>query len=432
MNTSIKPKTYEVNAKGHLELGGIDIVSLAAEYGTPLYVIDEDTLRENCRSFCRILDEKKVDYLMAYAGKANLNVGLLNILADENFGVDVVSGGEIYTALKSRIKKENIVVHGNNKSVEELTYSLENQLRIVLDNETELETVIRLSKELGERANVMIRIKPEIEAHTHDYIKTGQIDSKFGIDQGSVIENVKRLGSEPSINFLGIHSHIGSQIFDILPYKDLTRLMVSHLEKIKNETGVELKELNLGGGFGIRYVEKDDPPKITDFLNEIVDEFIVQCKAKNLKMPKLIFEPGRSVIGNAGITLYSIGTIKDIPRIKEYIFVDGGMADNPRPILYQSEYTFVLGNKLNEKTGKIYTIAGKFCESGDVLAEGVALPEAEMGDLLVVFGTGAYNYSMASNYNRFRKPAMVSVSNGKVSTLVRRETYEDVVRLDVV
>ncbi len=405
-----------------LKIGGATAAELAKEYGTPLYVVDETTLRDNCRRYTDTLKTHYPDFLVAYAGKANLNIGLLDILASEGLGVDVVSGGELYTALKSRVRPETIVFHGNNKSIEELEFALKSGIRVVADNPQEIETIIKLNLE----ARVMLRLKPEIEAHTHDYIKTGHIDSKFGIDKRDYLAIVKELKKHSKIEFLGLHSHIGSQIFDVQPYEDLVQIMVGHMEEVGG-----VKELNLGGGLGIRYIKDDDPPAIEEVVSKMALALKAACKTKNIPLPKLILEPGRSIVGSAGTTLYTVGAIKPVPGIKEYLFVDGGMADNIRPMMYQAKYTFALADKMDQPAKKSYAIAGKYCESGDVLAENVPLPEAAVGDVVAVFGTGAYNYSMASNYNRSCKPAMVVVNEGKSRVLVRRETMEDLIRCDL-
>lgn len=428
----MKPLSLESDLNGHLWIGGVPVSELARKYGTPLYVLDEETIRTNCRHYVHALDGICDDFLVAYAGKANMTVGLLNILAEEQMGVDVVSGGELLTALKSHISPENIVFHGNNKSIEELRLALEYDIRIVLDNEQEMENLFQLLRHSdNKRARVMVRLKPEIEAHTHDYIKTGHIDSKFGIDNAALLPVIRRLAENEDIEFLGIHSHIGSQILDILPYQDLADIMFDRMRSVEEETGAPVRELNLGGGLGIRYVEGDNPPPVKDYLTGMVRRLKEHCQNWNVRLPKIIVEPGRSIIGQAGITIYTVGTIKSIPNSKDYLFVDGGMADNMRPLLYKSRYTFELANKANKTPVKRYSIAGRYCESGDVLAENVPLPEAEVGDLLVVYGTGAYNYSMASNYNRSRRPAMVLAGYDSDRLLVRRETFDDLLRYDV-
>jgi diaminopimelate decarboxylase len=427
---SLFPLSLTINNQGHYCLGGISLVELAEQYGTPLYVMDEPTLLQNCAYYTDTLALHYPHSQVVFAGKANLNLGLLNILADAGLGVDVVSGGELFTALKSRIKPENIVFHGNNKSHEELTLALQHSIRIVVDNQAELERIIHLSKSLGKKALISLRLKPEIEAHTHDYIKTGQIDSKFGIDKRELKAVISGILQENTLQLLGLHSHIGSQIFDIHPFEDLAEIMTDHMLMIKNEFGIELKELNLGGGIGIQYTTQDDPPHIPDYIARMTAKLKACCEAKGLAKPRLFLEPGRSIVATAGVTLYAVGALKDIPDIKTYIFVDGGMADNPRPMLYQSSYTFALANKANAEANSVYTIAGKYCESGDVLAKDIPLPKAEVGDTLLVFGTGAYNYTMASHYNRSAKPAMICVKQDESRVLVQRETYEDLLRFD--
>ncbi len=431
MRTHIHPISLQADENGHLALGKEDLTDLAKHYGTPLYILDEATLRHNCQRFQNPLKKLYPNHLIAFAGKSCLTIGLLNLLAKEGLGVDVVSGGELYSALKSQMKKENIVFHGNNKSKEELSLAIQNEIRIVIDNHQELRNIKETARQLGKKAHVLIRIKPEIEAHTHDYIKTGQIDSKFGIDKRELLSTIKEILASSECEFLGLHSHIGSQIFDIAPYTDLVSLMSEKMVLLKKELGLEIRELNLGGGMGIQYIESDDPYEIESFLETTAKKLISECQKANLLLPKLILEPGRSIVGQAGITLYTIGAIKTIPGIKDYLFVDGGMADNPRPIMYKAKYSFAIANKAGFTPSHLYSIAGKYCESGDILAENILLPKADVEDILVVFSTGAYNYSMASNYNRCCRPAMIMVGKDSVQTIVRRETYHDLIRCDV-
>jgi diaminopimelate decarboxylase len=428
MNT-IYPDTLQANQSGQLVLNDIALSELAKTYGTPLYVFCEETIRQKCRDYIEPLKTLYPDNVVAYAGKACLTVGLINVMADEGMGLDVASGGELYTALKSNMETEKILFHGNNKSISELRLAMQNQIRIVVDNEQELDNISGLTTE-GLSAKILLRLKPEIEAHTHDYIKTGQIDSKFGIQKEDLTKIIQKIIQNNKIDFLGLHSHIGSQIFDIQPYKDLAKLMVGHMKSIEADFGIQIKELNLGGGVGVRYTEDDDPPAVSDLLTAMIGSFRQECDDQRIAYPKLYLEPGRSIVANAGMTLYTVGTVKDIPDIKTYLFIDGGMADNLRPLLYQSDYTFAVANKASDSLTKKYAIAGKFCESGDVLATDVALPVTQVGDVLVVFGTGAYNYSMASNYNRFCRPAMIIVNKEGVRILVRREEYDDVIRYD--
>ena len=431
MPQDIYPVSLTANPEGLMSLGGVALTSLAKTYGTPLYVMDGATLAANCQAYTATLAHHYPNSLVVFAGKANLNLGLLNVLAKEGLGVDVVSGGELFTALKSRMSPANIVFHGNNKSAAELEMAITNTIRIVVDHHHELHMIASIAESLGKQALIMLRLKPEIEAHTHDYIKTGHIDSKFGIDKRELISMATWIAANPALKLLGIHSHIGSQIFDIQPYEDLADIMVGHLATLQNECGVLVEELNLGGGAGIYYTEADDPTPIATYLERMTSRLKMQLNKAGLPHPRLIVEPGRSIVGNAGITLYTVGAIKDIPGIKTYLFVDGGMADNPRPLLYQSQYTFKVANNAHATPTRTYTIAGRYCESGDILAKDVLLPEVSIGDVIVVFGTGAYNYTMASHYNRCAIPAMAIVEDGQHRLLVKRETYEDLIRYDL-
>ncbi|MFC1617111.1 diaminopimelate decarboxylase [Candidatus Margulisiibacteriota bacterium] len=406
-------------------------VNLVREYGSPLYVLDEEVLRENCRKYVSTIKENYPDFLVAYASKALSAIGILDVLAEEGLGADVVSGGELYTALKSKVKPENILFHGNNKSGQELEYAIQEKIKIVIDNGDELEKIIQIAEKLNKKVEVLIRLKPEIEAHTHDFIKTGQIDSKFGVEIRNLLKVVERINNAKNVDYLGLHAHIGSQIFDVEPFEELVRLLVQHSVEIRDALGIETKIINIGGGIGITYTASDDPPTIEDFILRITNKLKQECQKRGLDLPKLIIEPGRSIIGSAGVTLYTIGTIKEIKGIKTYLFVDGGMADNIRPMLYQAKYDFEIANKKDQEKLEKYTIAGKFCESSDILAENVMLPKAEVGDILLVKATGAYNYSMASNYNRFCKPAMVMVNNGKARLIIRREDFKDLIRNDL-
>jgi diaminopimelate decarboxylase len=412
-----------------LQLGGIDIAELVAQYGSPLYLMDEATLRGNCRLYTEPLAQHYPNSKVLYAGKANLNLPLINIMHSEGMGLDVVSGGELYTALKSNMNPHHIYFHGNNKSVDELRLALKHGVNIVLDNEQELDNIVSLTQE-GLDAKVMIRLKPEIEAHTHDYIKTGQIDSKFGFDKRELGALAQKIAEQNNVKYLGIHSHIGSQIFDTEPFLDSVDIMLGYADTIRDASGLETEQLNLGGGIGIQYTEADNPPEIPAYMEAVCMKVKEACQKRGIAEPTLLFEPGRSIVGNAGITVYTVGTIKEIENVKTYIFVDGGMADNPRPMMYQAEYTYDLVHQPGVKGDREYAIAGKFCESGDVLTHKVVLPEVSVGDLLVVYGTGAYNYVMASNYNRAVRPAMVLVSNGQHRELIKRETWDDLMRYD--
>ena len=427
----MRPITLKTNEQNHLELGGIDLVDLAKEYGTPLYVLDEATIRENCRKYQRKIKETYPNSMIAYASKALSTISLLNILSEEEFGLDVVSGGELYTALKSKINKEKILFHGNNKSIEELRFAISEGVKIVIDNKTELERIIAITNELNTKTAVLLRIRPGIEAHTHDFIKTGHEDSKFGINKKDLIPYLKIINNESNLQFLGLHSHIGSQIFDIKPYEELISILLELTANVKHELNIEVPIINLGGGIGIQYLPDDDPPEINEFITRISRQMKKECARLNLKEPQLILEPGRSIIGTAGVTLYTVGLVKRISAYRSYIFIDGGMADNPRPLLYQAEYSFDIVNKAKDEKKSNYTIAGKFCESGDIIAKKIPLPFVEENDYLITYATGAYNYSMSSNYNRFCRPAMVLVNNGSSHLIIKRETYEDLIRNDL-
>jgi len=429
--SSLYPVSLSTSPEGPLQLSNISLPKLAAHYGTPLYVIDRATLENNCRQYTQTLTQVYPDHLVVFAGKANLNLGLLNILAKEGLGVDVVSAGELTTALKSDIPNNKIVFHGNNKSKEELELALKNDIRIIVDNPFELQLIDSIARHLEKTARIMLRLKPEIEAHTHDYIKTGHIDSKFGINKEDVLQLVSWIKSQPHLHFLGIHSHIGSQIFELTPFEDLAKIMAQHMADIRDQCEIEILELNLGGGIGIQYVANDDPPPIPLYLERLTSSLKKACETLGLPLPKLMVEPGRSIVGTAGLTLYTIGNIKRIPGIKDYLFVDGGMADNPRPMMYQSQYTFANATRPHDPATQTYTIAGKYCESGDILAKDIPLPETHIGDTLVVYDTGAYNYSMASHYNRNPKPATVIIEDTNHRLLIRRETFDDLMQYDM-
>ena len=426
--TNIYPSTFQKRIDD-IYIGSCSLKELATTYGTPLYVLDEQTIRNNCRVFTHILDEHYPNFTIAYASKAGLNLGIANIIASENCGVDVVSGGELHTALNSNISTDRIYFHGNNKSIQELTLAIEHDIRIVIDNQFELSNIEQIASQLNKQALIMFRIKPGIEAHTHEYIKTGHIDSKFGLTFEETMPLIETVHNSTWGTFTGVHAHIGSQIFEIQPYFDLVAILLDFIKQIKTTYDINTPELNYGGGFGIQYVDTDQAPDISSIILNMANETKLLCDSHSLILPKLIFEPGRSIIANSGVTIYSAGATKVIPNVKNYLFVDGGMADNPRPITYKAKHTFdVISPKSPDF--KLYTIAGKFCESGDILAENIKLPTVSPNDHIVVYGTGAYNYSMASNYNRSCKPAMVLVNNGQHREIVRRESYNDIMRFD--
>lgn len=424
-----------VNEKNHLTIGGCDSIELCEKYGTPLYVIDENVVRNNCRLYKESIDKcYNGNGLVFYASKALCNKAMVSLVKSEGLGVDTVSAGELYTALSAGMEPEKICMHGNNKTDDELKYAIENRVgRIVVDNISELDRINEVAKANNVIQKVLFRIKPGIDAHTHDFIMTGQIDCKFGfaLETGEAHEAVKKALNYENLEVGGIHCHIGSQIFEAEPFKEAAKVLIDFIADIKNQTGYEMKELNLGGGFGVTYTEADDPIEFNKYIEEI--SLIVKEEAlkKNINLPFIMMEPGRSIVGTAGVTLYTVGAIKDIPNIRRYVSVDGGMCDNPRYILYQAQYTCLVANKAgDEKTEKV-TLAGKCCESGDLLGENMPIQSVSVGDKVAVLTTGAYNYSMSSNYNRIPRPAMVMVNNGESKVIVKRETFEDLIKNDV-
>ncbi len=428
--------TMCINTKGHLVIGGCDTVELAKEFGTPLYVMDEEHLRGVCREYYQgFMADNNAQGDVIYASKAFLNMAMARIIAQEKLGLDVVSGGELYTALKAGFPAERIYFHGNNKSRAEIKYALESNIgRIVVDNPYELAILDEEAGKCKKRIKILVRIQPGIEAHTHEYIKTGQIDSKFGmaIATGQAMEMIKLAYAAENVDLEGIHCHIGSQIFEIESFRHTAEVMMSFVKQIKDNLGINILELNLGGGFGVYYKEGDEPVPIEEFAGVILGTVAQQAEEMGLQIPKVIIEPGRSISCTAGTTLYTVGSIKHIPGIRNYVAVDGGMGDNPRPALYQAKYEAVVANKANSLPEELVSITGKCCESGDMLIWDIDLPKMESGDILAVASTGAYNYSMSSNYNRLPRPAVVLVCDGKAEIIVAGETYEDLIRNDVV
>lgn len=424
-----------VNEKGNLQLGGCDLKAIAKEYGTPAYVLDENTIRKNCRAY---VDSIKKYYdgngIAIYASKALSCKYMYNLIAAEGMGADVVSGGEIYTALTAGFPADKLYFHGNNKSVEELEFALKNGIgRIVADNELELTRINEISERLGICANVIIRITPGVDAHTHEFIRTGQIDSKFGatLENGEADEITALASSLKNICLKGYHCHIGSQIFELAPFEHAAEIMMNFIGDMKDKYGVEANELDLGGGFGIKYVDSDTPIDYGEYMRAVSVVVKRVASKRGLKLPFIIVEPGRSIVAEAGLTLYTVGTIKDIPGIRKYVSIDGGMGDNPRYILYQSEYTVLSAENPQAPQNDVITLAGKCCESGDLIGENMKTSEFKTDEIVAVLSTGAYNYSMASNYNRIPRPPVIMVSDGKAKAVVRRETYEDLVRCDL-
>ncbi|MCC5900039.1 MAG: diaminopimelate decarboxylase [Phormidium sp. BM_Day4_Bin.17] len=429
-NQSLVPLTTRLGDNDALEIGGCDVPTLVRRFGSPLYILDESTLRSACRqyrdAFARYY---KGDALVLFASKAWSCLAVCALVASEGLGTDVVSGGELYTALRAGVAPDRIYLHGNNKSAQELNYAIESGITVVADNWQDLRLLVELNSDRPNPVRVMLRFTPGIECHTHEYIQTGHIDSKFGFDPDSLDEVLQFVAEQPSLNCIGLHAHIGSQIFELQPHHDLPEVMVSWLQRA-HAYNLPVTELNVGGGLGIRYTEADDPPSIEAWVKTICDRLSRACAEANLPLPRLLCEPGRSLIGTACVTAYSIGSCKTVPGLREYITVDGGMSDNPRPITYQSLYRAVIANRMNAPATETVTIAGKHCESGDVVIADAKLPKTEAGDTLVVMGTGAYNYSMSSNYNRLPRPAAVLVCEGEANLILQRETYEDLLRQD--
>ncbi len=429
-NQQLLPLTAIVNSSDHLEIGGCDVVELVQQYGTPLYILDEVSLRTACQQYRDAFSKHyQGQSQVLYASKAWSCLAVCAIVGSESLGIDVVSAGEILTALRAGVSPRLIYFHGNNKSVEELSYAIESSCTIVVDNWHELKTLERLAQEGNLSPRIMLRLTPGIECHTHEYIQTGHIDSKFGFDPNE-IESVFAFLAESSLNCIGIHAHIGSQIFELQPHQDIGGVMVHWFKLAGEKYSLQFSELNIGGGLGIRYVESDDPPSIEEWVKTVSAGVTAAFVTEGLALPKLLCEPGRSLVGSTCVTAYTIGGSKTVPDIRTYITVDGGMSDNPRPITYQSKYRAVVANHMSSPLSQTVTIAGKHCESGDILIKDIQLPFTNAGDILVVFGTGAYNYSMASNYNRLPKPAAVVVEGGESSLIIKRETREDLLRQD--
>lgn len=410
-------------------------MELCEKYGTPLYVLDENAVRSHCRLYKDAVDKcYGGNGLIFFASKALCNTAVVKLVKEEGLGADVVSGGELYTALRAKMEPEKICMHGNNKTDEEIDFAVKSGVgRIVVDNLPELERINEAAKSYNKKQKILFRIKPGIDAHTHNFIMTGQIDSKFGfaLETGEAEEAVLKALEYKNLVIGGVHCHIGSQIFEAEPFEAAAKVMIDFIATIKEKTGCEMTELNLGGGFGVTYTDNDDPIQFDKYIEEVSLVIKDEAKKRNVKLPFIMMEPGRSITATAGVTLYRVGAVKEIPGIRKYVSVDGGMCDNPRYILYQAEYTALCANKAGDKKTDVMTLAGKCCESGDLLGENMPVQPMEPGDIVAVLTTGAYNYSMASNYNRICRPAMVMVNNGESRIIVKRESFEDLVRNDV-
>jgi len=427
------PLATEVDSQGHLNIGGCDTVALAAEFGTPLYLFDELSLRHKYTEFKTEFGQRYADTTVIYAGKAFINKSLALILKEEGLGLDVVSAGELSIAQSVDFPMDKVYFHGNNKSAEEINLALKWHIgHIVVDNLHELKMLGEIAREPGDTPDILLRLSPGIDPHTHQYIATGTVDSKFGFPLSSGEEAVAAARSASNLNLVGLHFHIGSLIFEVEPYEQAIELTLNFAAEMKQKYDFELKELNIGGGFAIQYTSDSPAPPIAAYAEAIVSKITSQCQELKLTPPRLVIEPGRAIVGQAGVALYKVGAIKDIPGVRRYVPVDGGMADNIRPALYGSKYEAVIANKAVEKDKEKVTIAGRFCESGDILIKDINLPPISDGDIIAIPDCGAYCLPMASNYNASLKPAIVMVKEGTARLIRRRETLDDLTRCDLI
>jgi len=427
----------EINEHGHLVIGGCDVVQLAQEFGTPLYLFDEALLRENMRLYRQSFERLYPHYAVAYASKAFICSAMCRIVAEEGLFLDVVSGGEYYIARSSGFPADRIIFHGNNKTAQERELVLREGVgRWVVDSEAELEVLTEEVKTYRDgKLPLLFRLTPGIDPHTHQYITTGKIDSKFGLPMvgGVAKEIMKKVLAFPQFELRGVHCHIGSQIDSLEPFLKACEVMLEFMFQFWKETGFLLEELDLGGGLGVPYLDeqKDQFPSIDEYVEAITEKVRAWCEEHSFPLPRLIVEPGRSIVNTAGNTIYRVGTIKEIPGIKKYVAVDGGMTDNPRPVLYGARYQALVANRMHDRSREKVSVVGKCCESGDVIIPEIELPRVLPGDILVVEGTGAYNHTMASNYNMIPRPGVVFVKDGKAELVVRPESWSDLIRRDV-
>ncbi|MCC2667827.1 MAG: diaminopimelate decarboxylase [Armatimonadetes bacterium] len=426
--------TQRVNGAGHLEIGGVDVTALAAEYGTPLYVMDEATIRQKAREYLAAFRARYPKVEVSFAGKAFLCSGICKLIEQEGLRLDVASGGELFTALRAGFPTERISLHGNNKSREEVQMALDARVgHIVVDNFYEIDLLTELATDAARPQPVLIRVAPGIDPHTHRRISTGQVDTKFGFDiaSGGALTAISRIREIAGLELKGIHCHVGSQLLDTECHEASVGIMADLLVQVKRDFGIEFEELNIGGGLGIRYLSTHQPPSVEEFADTVTGILKRKLDEAGLAYPILLQEPGRYLVGEAGTTLYTLGSIKHVPGIRTYVSVDGGLSDNPRPALYEAKYEAIVANKADQPHDRVVTVSGKHCET-DLLFPDISLAPVEPGDILAVQSTGAYNYVMASNYNRFRRPPVVLVNDGQADLLVRRESYEDLVAQDVV
>lgn len=429
MNSQI---TNQINKAGHLIIGGVDSLKLAKEYGTPLVVYDVSQIRNQIRAFKKVFEEEQVNYAVSYASKAFASIAMYQVANEEGAYTDVVSAGELYTAMKANFPMERVSFHGNNKSKEEFEMAVKNHVgKIMIDNFYEINLLNQVLEEQDSEINVMLRITPGISAHTHEYDQTGQVDSKFGFDlkSGQADKALQEVLKNQRMHMLGIHAHIGSQIFELNGFEMAAAKLVDVAASWRKNYDYTAQVINVGGGFGIKYVQEDHPLKPEEFVKAIVKTIKDEATKHNFPLPEIDIEPGRSIVGPAGYNLYKVGSMKEIPGLVPYVAVDGGMGDNIRPALYQAKYETVLANDPQRKASQEFHVAGKYCESGDILAD-AKLPLLKAGDILAMLDTGAYGYSMASNYNRNPRPAVVFAEDGKAQVVIRRESLEDLVHLD--
>ena len=431
--THVFPDTATANAAGHLTIGGCDAVDLAEQYGTPLYVLDEATLRARCRQFADAFAHRYSNSQAVYASKAYINPALARIFAEEGLGLDVVSGGELAVAQAGDVPLDKVYFHGNNKTPAELAEAVAAGIgRIVVDSFHELDLLEQICADAGKTQDILVRVSPGIDPHTHAYTTTGIIDSKFGfsIQTGDAERAILQAIAAPHLNLLGLHFHLGSPIFELEPYQAATDLVLRFAAGLR-EQGLHLQEFSPGGGFAIAYTRDDQPPAAGDYAEAIVSTLTATCAELGMEQPSLVIEPGRSIIGPAGVALYRIGAIKEIPGVRTYVSVDGGMGDNIRPALYQASYEVLSANRPGAEADSTVTIAGKYCESGDVLASDILLPTPAAGDVIAIPAAGAYCPSMASNYNLNPRPPIVLVNNGESRLIRRRESYADMMLCDL-
>ncbi len=426
-------RSIQITSDGELEIAGCRATRLARDFGTPLHVFDEEMMRTKCREIRTSLMRHYPKVFVAYASKAFCSLAMCRLIHEESLGLDVCSGGELFTALEAGIPTENILFHGNSKTSQEIEMGVRVGVgRFVIDNLDELDLLSDISRKFRRRTHVEIRLNPGVEAHTHDYIKTGLIDSKFGlgITDGQAMKAVERVLASDYLVLEGVHSHIGSQILNVEPYVLAAQVVMDFVGDVKEKYGYSLREVNLGGGFGVRYKATDTPISLDEYSRRISQVIRESCHVQRLDLPCVVVEPGRYIVGEAGTTLYTVCAIKDIPGIRKYIMVDGGMSENPRVTLYQAEYEAILANRALEEPAETVSIAGKHCEEGDMLVIDGKMPQIQPGDLLAIPTTGAYHYSMASNYNRYPRPAVIFVKAGLADIVVERESYANLVARD--